>query len=520
LASSIPLAVNSANFYSYVNLLSSVYRSRPWLPDQDMALASDPNVWEKVQEDPIVRTGIQSRLHKVAGCPRTMQPGGKSMEDERFAEGMEQVWDEIVEREVALHNLAKAVFLGRTYGYIEGTRRPRALFGAPVMDWWMPERIQDVQRQRFRLVPIRGPNKETGIESVIGVAEELSSIDNGSRFVRLTPEQRENFIRVVYDDDESRMGMGRGILACIYFYVFAKGIVMKERLNAIELYTRGMAILKIDLDRAGGTDKTNQNISDAFLNSYMKMRGQYALAVGTGEDVDVKWPQGANAEAAQATDYLDRALLMVITGSVLPTGAGASVGSNERAQVEQESAEDLVQFDRKLLDGALTRGLVGQFIRNNRPQLAQLGLLAARPPKLVATAEQRQDPKAAVDVINIALQAGIALRKDEVYEKIGFTKPKPGEDVIMGGQGMMGGETGNPVLDRAKQRIEENKRLESAMGGGGGGGGGGFEEGGEKQEQGSGKTPKWKTLGWTHPPRNQYESMLVSQGKPEPVMVS
>lgn len=477
MASSQPMGVNSANFYPYVNLLASIYRGRPFLPDQDAALAADPNVWEKVQEDPVVRTGIQTRLHKVAGCPRTMQPGGDDEPSMRFAEGFEDIWDNhIANLDSSLYNLAKSVFQSRTYGYIEGERRPYSFAGGPVMDWWLPTKIADVGKQRMRLVPVRGQDKKSGSVIVTKIQEEISALDGGGLWVPLSQEQSENFIRVVYDDDESRLGMGRGILSCIYFYVFAKGIVWKERLNAIELYTRGMALLKVDQDRPGSVDRTNDAVARAFLDKFEKMRGRYAMVVGKGEEVDVKWPTGSNEEARNAIKDLDEALLMVITGSVLPTGAGSDVGSEARANVEQDSADDLIAYDRKLLDAALTRGLIGQFVRNNRPQLAKQGLLLAKQPKIISVNETRQSPKEAADVAAVLLGAGVKLLAKEVYEKTGYTKPKPGEEVIEGMQAQAPGlpgdrafGSGNPTLDRAKQRIEENKRM--------------FGGGGETQEQ-------------------------------------
>src|SRR5262245_49752403 len=83
---SSPIGVRSSNFFAYVNQLASVWRSSVWLPDQDSALAADPNVWEKVQEDIVVRQGIQTRLHKVAGRRAKLEPGGPTERDERVVE--------------------------------------------------------------------------------------------------------------------------------------------------------------------------------------------------------------------------------------------------------------------------------------------------------------------------------------------------------------------------------------------------------------------------------------------------
>ena len=70
--------------------------------------------------------------------------------------------------------------------------------------------------------------------------------------------------------------------------------------------------------------------------------------------------------------------------------------------------------------GVLTRDLVGALWRMNRQQFSAIGCAMAKPPKFVTVQDKREDPRMAVEVIDKALGAGIPLKKDEVYERIGF----------------------------------------------------------------------------------------------------
>lgn len=467
---SAPLQVRSPNFFFYTNALAAIYQSTLWIPDQDWGLAQDPDVWEKVQLDPVVRHAIQTRLVKVAGRPSTIEAGGSDDASKKLADIVEQMLDRVENLAQAKLNLAKAVLLGRTYGYIRGERTVERLgiAGSPALAWWMPRYIQDVDRRRIRL-STRSTTTEFGRRSITNPRVELADIDV-SRWTILRPDQYANFVKLTYDDEEGRLGYGRGNLGAIYFYHYAKGIVLREGLNLVERWSQGMVVATADLDREGSTGKTNEDKKTAFLNSVEKMRARNTLVLGGNDKIDIKWPSGEASKGIQdMLNYLDTGVMRLILGSVLPTGGSSGDGSRARAEVEERASEDILQYDALLLDAALTRDLIGQFVTMNRVQLAAMGLDKAKKPRFLPQRETRSNPKERAEVAAILLKQKVPLKKSELYAQTGWSVPLEGDDVIEGQSESPFGEGGDPTF-LEKQRDESghfaNPRQAAASSGG------------------------------------------------------
>jgi phage gp29-like protein len=127
--------------------------------------------------------------------------------------------------------------------------------------------------------------------------------------------------------------------------------------------------------------------------------------------------------------YLDSAIRCLALGSNLPTAATTG-GSLALAQVQENTTEALIAFDRLLLAETINRDLIGAILRYNAPQIRAAGLGSARAPKFTIRAEKQENPGINAPVAAAALGAGIPLRKDEVYAKLGYTVPGPADDVI------------------------------------------------------------------------------------------
>ena len=421
--------IRTGNQILYGALYAAAWRTGMWLPEQDWALAKDPDVWEKVRRDPVVEHAISQRLHSIASRSWRIQAGGDDPASQRLAELVEQVFEEIEQFTTVQYQLSQAIMLGRTYGYIEGRREWRD-FGDGMVNLWLPNRIKPVDRRRIRFNAIQEYDDKGNLKTP-RVVPEISNLNVGM-WREVQPAQWRNFVKVVYDDDESRLGYGRGILGAIYYYHYAKGITLREGPQGIERWAQGLKIAKIDLDRKGSTGKTNALIKDEWMDELDKNMGRHILAIGKNDELDVVWPSGSGHQMVSSMlDYLDRGVTQLVLGSVLPTGGGASVGSNARASVEDDATERLIVYDRRVLDEAITRDLIGQFLRLNWAQLTQMGLAGAKKPKLSSVNEKNQDPQVAAQIAKTLLEIpGMTLRVDEVMEKTGWTKPKPGEEVF------------------------------------------------------------------------------------------
>src|SRR5262245_6067584 len=428
---SAPLQIRSTNYFAYTNALASIWRTSLWLPEQDSALAQDPNVWEKLQEDIVVKAGIQTRLHKVAGRPSELEPGGKDDASELAVDVVQQgCLDTIDNLPQAKLNLSKGVFLGRTYGYINGERRPMALAGpkgAPVLDWWVPFHIEDLSRERVRKVPRQMPDPKGGI-AVGSPWIEISDLAVGT-WTRQDPDSLANLIEYLYDDDERRLYMGRGGLAAIYLASYIRTQLLKHGLQGVEKLAQGLAVAKVDLETPGSTAKTTEQVKAAFLASLQAQRdAASAIVISKDDELEYHFPSGSGGDLVlKLLDYNDACLTRYLTFSLLPTGGGAEVGSNARAETEKEQSSEVLRYESNLLDDTLTRCLIGQFWRMNRANFAQIGLAAARRPKLVQQIEIAVNPKERAEVAAIANKF-MPLKKSELYQQLGFTMPTPDDE--------------------------------------------------------------------------------------------
>jgi len=470
--SQLVIAPRNPAIQTYVHQLDAAYRSGVWLPDQDYALRQDINVWEVIRRDPICFQAIEQRLHKVAAKDWIVAPAREtpSPADVAVAKIAEE-WISAIDGFGAFrYNLAKGIFRARAFAYPEGERRP-ATFGGVAGQWWCVDRIRDIDPRRIRYMPqaTRQPDGSDKIE----VFAEMWSLERHG-WVRILPDDWQMFVRFVYDDDEAQLGHGRGVLNALYFYHYAKGIALREGLQGLERWAQGIVAAKVkSLRETSAGNDTAAQVAE-WLAVIEKMRSRHALVHDAEDELTVHETSGSGGQmVVQILSYLDSAIVRAATGSLLPSGGGSSVGSNARAEVESDTSEDLVQFDRACLDEAITRDLLGQFWRLNRPQLVLAGYAAAGCPKLRSNTLKREDPEKSARVANTLLQARVKLRQSEVYEKTGYTMPQPGDPVFEGGSIPLGGgfnslggdpatsgpaapPSGNPVLDTLRQRAAEN----------------------------------------------------------------
>jgi phage gp29-like protein len=413
----------------YSRALSAAYRLEFRIIDPDFSQQKEFEVWEKIRRDGKVSQAINQRCAKVAGPHWTIQPGDDTPESATLAGLVEKALNSIKNFREARKLLANGIFRGRAYAYING-RRQLAKLGQPrALPWWLPFRLVNFDKRRVQIVPYH-ERQADGTERIMKRKELWSP----SRNVYEPISADWPMIELVYDDEEGRLGYGRGLIESLYFLWWAKQIILKEGLQGLERWAQGIVVGKINTSRAGKVGKDPESRRTAMTNELAKQRSKHVLVVDRDDEVDVKT---GGAEGHQIVrdflDYMDEAILGVALGSVLPFGSSEDTGSLARSRVEEDTTEDLINFDRGKLDEVLTDKIIIEcFLRYNRPILADMGLAEAPPPSFKTTTQKREDPEKNIQVITSALGAGIDLRKDEVYEKIGMTKPDEGDEVFEG----------------------------------------------------------------------------------------
>ncbi|HBY62778.1 MAG TPA: hypothetical protein DEH78_23385, partial [Solibacterales bacterium] len=342
------------------------------------------------------------------------------------AQVMEELLAFVDNFDSARFNLADAIFRGSTYGYIEGERRVLSLYDGIPRFWWVPTAIRDLTKFRIRQVPkLEGEGKNRSVR----VDLELWSVARED-WEPLREENRRAIIQHLYNDTEERLGYGHGLVDQMYHYWRAKEIVLTENLAAVERFAQGLLIAKIDSARLTETGNPNTAQVENFIAALEKHKARHILAVDKDDEVEMISPSGEGHQLFESMrNYLDNALRTLIIGANLTSSANEG-GSYALADVQADSTQHLINYDRRILGQSLTRSLVKLVWDLNAENFRQLGLGDALPPRFTIVDEKIPDSKKEAEITQILLAAGVKQKADEVYELCGRTQPGPGDEVI------------------------------------------------------------------------------------------
>ena len=254
----------------YSRLLGGLYRNLyDRIPDPDYALGKDVDIYEKLKKDLTIFSAMDQACMSVAGATHKYIPDDdKSDADKRVAEIFTSMLRHILKFRQSIYELAESRFTGSEYQAVIGRRRMIKLKGTDrPLNWWIPERLVDIDRRRFQLKPTWVVDPATQRKHLV-VERQLYSIAN-DRYETLSAESRRWLIRLIWDDRESGLGFGRGLSATLYPAFYIKGIVWELGLRGFERWAEGILIGKIDDDRTGGVSESNEAARDA-LKTIMK----------------------------------------------------------------------------------------------------------------------------------------------------------------------------------------------------------------------------------------------------------
>lgn len=406
----------------YPQALSAALQPGTRIFDPDHAMASDAEVYEKLERDAVIADAISKRKHFVAGRDWSVDAGGPTDADKTLARVVEDILLDLEGFAQARLILAKAVFLGSAYAAIYGDRYPSVAGGIGAA-WWRPTALVDIDKRRFRRV--MGPQPQDGSVPEIGL--ELYSVAHRA----WEPvEHPEHYVKHVYNSEESTLGHGRGLVSALYFYAKCKTKTLGEGMNAVERWAQGLLTIGIDSEAAPATGTMADVVTD-YLNKFEKMRARNIMVHDKRDEILHHDGPGQGWQlCTEMLAYLDSAIRCLCLGSNLPTAATTS-GSLAMAQVQENTTEALIQFDRLLLAETINRDLIGAILRYNGPQIRAAGLAGAHPPKFSIREDKQENTQVNAAVAAQALAAGIPLRRDEVYARIGYTAPGPEDDVIV-----------------------------------------------------------------------------------------
>lgn len=442
----MPLLIKNRNQQLYSDALSSVWMWWDMVTDPSYALQNELDIWEILQRDPKCYMGIQQRLSDVAGPRWRVFPfnNSKKKADKLVAGIFEDALRRVPSFADFRRRLAQAVFRGKSWEAILGRRELLSLGDTPPQMWWVPTGFQHIDPRRLIVRPMQDRKADGTIrvrgEWWMAVIPHLQFNQPGlwqGRYAKV--QHPEHYVRVTYDNEESRLGHGRGIIDVLYFYHWAKQIVVREGLQGLERWAHGMVVAKLDSQKSGS--QTAEQVRDAALEKLRIMRSKHIIAVDKDDEIEVHNSAEDGNLVMNWLNYIDSCIMGVCTGaSVKSANDVGAAGSYASDKVGENVQAGVVQYDINKIDENITTDVGSLWMKLNRPQLAMTGALMGVPmledanrPEFKTVQEKAPDYEEGMTRLSAAMQIpNFAVRKDEAYEQTGYTQPEEGDDVLVG----------------------------------------------------------------------------------------
>jgi hypothetical protein len=445
--SSSELLIRSPAADLYARALVMAYRSGIRIYDPSLAQAREPDIEAKLLRDADIAMAVKLRQHMIAGNDWYIEPATEDPVNQQAAEVMTALCERIRGFTQSRHNLSRAFVSGQRFATMEGTELDLPIGDGQPRTWNAVLRLRDHDKRRFRWVP----NSDTGDGVGVTTHLEVLSTRTGDWIDVQHPEW---LIKHTYDDSEEMLGYGRGLRESLYWWWYAKEHIFRESLQAAERFGQGIITAQID----GAKDANgmpNTELVTAWKNALEAMRSEHVLIYDKDDDVSVVNMTGQGWQLLSTMrEELRTTIRTLILGASMTTNNEGGAGSHGLAEVQSESTQSLVRYDRETLEETLTEDLIGYLWRANFHNLVAMGLGSAEMPRFKIKQEKAQDPERFGRVVALALQSQIPLKAEEVYDGLGLSQPKQGDEIIeppqqspdMGGgfPGAPGGPGGQP----------------------------------------------------------------------------
>jgi hypothetical protein len=413
----------------YTRALSQAWRNNVQTHDPSVWLLRDPEIEEKMLRDADIAHAVGYRRHLIAG--RTWQvvasrPGHPRADISRMV--ATELIGHIKHFTQSRLNLARAFFSGARYARIHGAMKTLTLGDGKPRKWWCPTRLEDIDKRIYRIVPHHEHNDE-GQHELSATWERWDVAQ--STWEAETLRDSIQTIRHVYQDDQATMGYGRALREALGWWWYAKTHVFEESLQSVERFSQGILTARIDGLRDAATGLPNEELASKWLTLLEEMRSRHVMVFDKMDEVEHVSMDGAGWELQKAMrEELKSSIFTLVLGANLTTAA-SSGGSYALAEVQENSTEALVQFDRECLEETMTDDLLGCIWFHNHANMVELGVQDQKP-RFSITQEKKQDPKERAEVAAVLNAMGVSLSKEELLEQTGFKSPDPDEDVIEG----------------------------------------------------------------------------------------
>lgn len=410
----------------YTRAMSSAWRNGVQLHDPSLWLFRDPEVEEKMLRDADIAHAVGFRRHMIAGKDWSLVPRDDSSPRSPLAVHVgATLLKEIEGFTQARLNLARAFFSGSRFSRIHGEPRVLTLGDGKKRTWWVPIRLEDIDKRMYRIVPNNDDGDLTAHWERWNVGAAAYEIE--------TKRDALHTIKHIYQDDEASMGHGSALREALGWIWYSKEHIYQESMAAVEKYAQGVLTAKVDGARDATTGLPNAEVIAAWVEVLEDLRARHVLVFDKSDEVSIMDTGGGDGWRLMETMRTEQrnAVFTLVMGANLTTSASDG-GSYALAEVQENSTEALIQFDRETLQETLSKSLIGCIWARNYPNLVELGIHDDKP-LFNITQEKRQDPQERATVASTLSGMGIDLSLAEVLEQTGFSLPEDGEAIVKGG---------------------------------------------------------------------------------------
>lgn len=365
--------------------------------------------YETIKIDGHLGSSVRRRFLRISAVDWTLEPatghGIDPARAEQRADEVRQQLDRVRNFRDALVQLDWAHCHGRAAIEKEWAFEPNESLRWRIdsLNWIHPRRLSF------------GPERELRLRDDIWAA---AGFEPRGTDLRSVPFKWISFTPQVNNDYPEREGFGP---QCLY-WAFFKRFGWRERMILTEVFAKPWRIVEVDKDASAGAQQleTARNTADKLGASATGM-----MPKGIHLVVHQLHPDSGKTHKELCTDADDE-MSKIVLGQTRTQDAKPGALGSEADRVAQDSEDLIVAADARRISACLTDNLCRDIVvLNHGPEEARYT------PTFKISVEPPPNRKQEIENAKIVLvDMGLALKRSELYERIGYEEPGPDDEVV------------------------------------------------------------------------------------------
>jgi len=218
---------------------------------------------------------------------------------------------------------------------------------------------------------------------------------------------------------------GTALLRCLAWWWAASNFSQEWLLNFAQIFGQPFRWATYD---------SNQDGVKEALEEMMDQMGSAPWGVGP-KGTEINWHEssrtGADNPQSHVLGLADTACDLLVLGQTLTGSVSADGGSRALGEVHQAVRADIIDSAAAWLAEVINEQLIPAVISLNYGDTDEDSML----PWFQPARKSKKDTKVIAETFEVILRSGIPLLKEEVYDALDMSQPKPGEDAFEGTAG-------------------------------------------------------------------------------------